>query len=262
MNDESTQKRIRKLYKRINKKLISNKVHEFHKLNGTAPKQLNVYQFPVPFLPHDIIFMESYNNLIKKFQNEIIDLCIKRCNDQIKKLEDDLARLKSQVNNNNNNIDEIFNNIKKEVEDSFKMKTQKALDKAAKLIVRSLNVKERNDNDSSIDENWYDEPNETPQNNHQSRRDLSSNYRDNNLNQSNSFRHSSRHRPNSNQSRNRFNSRNYPSYNFQNQRHNGNNFNRYNNNNQNSYYNQSERSNSRNNNFSRYNNYSRRSRQD
>ena len=51
--------------------------------NGTAPKEISINNFPRPFLSHDKKFIKDYDTLVKSFLVQIMDLCVKRVNEQI-----------------------------------------------------------------------------------------------------------------------------------------------------------------------------------
>ncbi len=266
-DNEKTIKRIKKFYKRLNHKINSKKVFEFHEQNGTVPEKLSIFHFPPAFLDHDIIFVESYNTLIKEFQQKISKLCTSRLNDQINKIKSDIMVEKDKLSDkiDTNLVNEKMAKISDDAENNSRPSLDKALEKARRMIIKEVIVKQnRTDENDSIDENWFTEPdyrNKRSQNNHLSRSKTRNSHHSNNRNWSR-FRNTSnasRNRSNSNNNYYRYkpdNNRHY-NYNYRSNRDNSASNSHYNsryhnNNNNNSRYNNS---NSRyNNNNSRYNN--------
>ena len=234
---DKTFKTIRSLYKRLNQKESSQKVFEFHYRNGTMPEKLSINHFPPPFLPHDIIFIQKYNVLIKEFQEKITNLCKSRLVEQINKIKTDINSAKNQLQDLPD-LDNKINDIKVDSENNAKFALDKALEKASKIIIREIVVKTNNvDEIASVDENWnfFHNPDRRSDDNQNS----------NNHHYSHSSRSRSRpnHRNNNNSWRNRSSS-NWRQYNRDNSN------NRGSSSNYNSHYNRNDQ---RNNNQSNYN---------
>jgi len=153
---EKTLKIIKALYKRLHLKQISIKVFQFHQQNGTVPQKLNIHHFPPPFLPHCIIFVDIHNGLVKECQTKMMNACVERLNEQISKIRDNITSNKNKIKDMTVDIDEKLSQISDDVENSLKPSLEKALDKAKRITIREFVVK-TNDNDEnvSIDEDWF-----------------------------------------------------------------------------------------------------------
>ena len=158
LNTLDTQKQyddVKGLYKRVFKKEISLKVFDYHKQNGTAPKEISIHNFPPPFLSHDKDFIKDYDALIKSFQVQIMDLCIKRVNQQINSFRSKIEDIKTNLSNNRvENIENQLDNIKKQIETNWKTIGDSAMEKAQRIIIKSFSVRQPNNN-VSVDEGWF-----------------------------------------------------------------------------------------------------------
>ena len=77
-------------------KHMVNKLHRFknhiniwkeHLKNKTVPKQMDYGHYPKPFLPRDVKFCTSYDELIKKFHTETLNFLISDSSDRLKDIE-------------------------------------------------------------------------------------------------------------------------------------------------------------------------------
>ena len=153
---EKSLKIIKALYKRVHLKQISIKVFQFHIQNGTVPEKLNIHHFPPPFLSHDIIFVDEHNKLVKECQNKMMQACMKRINEQISKIKDNINSNKNKIKDIVEDLDEKLTQISDEAENNLKPSLEKALDKARRITIREFVVKtSENDENISVDENWF-----------------------------------------------------------------------------------------------------------
>ena len=78
---------------------------ELHLNKSITPKELSHFRFPVPFLQHDQIFVDNWNNMISKWQKESMEYIISRLNEQIAILKKYIVLYKKILNNHIPNID-------------------------------------------------------------------------------------------------------------------------------------------------------------
>ena len=129
------------LFKRVFKKNLSLKVFQYHMLNGTAPKEISIHNFPPPFLSHDKEFVEEYDKLIKSFQTQIMELCIKRASQQVDTFQEKISNIKTYLSAKNvQDVDSKLTNIKSNVENTWKLINEKALEKAQRLVIKPFVV--------------------------------------------------------------------------------------------------------------------------
>lgn len=80
-------------------KLIRYKSHvsiiEIHKTNGTTPNSLFFNRFPKPFFPYNAEFIEKYNDLIEKFQNETLTMISDTLDGEIIKINSEINAYKA-----------------------------------------------------------------------------------------------------------------------------------------------------------------------
>jgi hypothetical protein len=108
------------------------KIMQLHLNQGSVPISLYFSNYPQPFLKHDDKFIESYNNLIKKFQIETIGLIIERLNQlQIEKASE-IESMKFLLNNHVKDVDSIVNKKMNEVNKDIQKIIKKSNDKAQK----------------------------------------------------------------------------------------------------------------------------------
>ena len=151
---------IRDLYKRIHRKKNNVRIIEYHEKNGSVPSKLFIERFPTPFLIHDIIFVEGYNDIIKECQKKIMTFCKKRLEEQVEALEKDIAKNKSKLEGSDNLEDEI-SRIEKETIDTLLPSFQKSMEKAERINIRTFVHKESSPN-TSLDEDFFSENENTP----------------------------------------------------------------------------------------------------
>jgi hypothetical protein len=147
--------KLKNLFKRINKKTMSIKIFNFHIENETAPKEISLNNFPVPFLAHDENFVKAYDSLIKKFQKEIMELCLNRVKEQKVILDERINTIKTSLEGKIEDVDSFVENLSKKSEDTWKPFIDASLEKASRIIIRSINVRKNINNETSIDEEWF-----------------------------------------------------------------------------------------------------------
>ncbi|CAF1068081.1 unnamed protein product [Brachionus calyciflorus] len=104
------------------------RILKLHSELNTVPEQLNFNKFPEPFLKHNDRFIQKYNTLISKFQNEIINL----------------AFYKRNLNGFVDNIDEFVENIHIKEEDNLKIQFIDSDNKARRVILKPFVVISKN----------------------------------------------------------------------------------------------------------------------
>ena len=140
-------KRIRSLIGRIEKKENDIKILQFHLNNDTTPSQLFYKNFPEPFLSHDSIFIERYNNFIHETQKGMINLSITRLSEQVNLLKENQLKHKNELvknfsENNIEKINELLSELEKKQIEIFKNDFTKADEKAKRIVARPFVVKQ------------------------------------------------------------------------------------------------------------------------
>ncbi len=147
--------KLKNLFKRINKKTMSIKIFNFHIENETAPKEISLNNFPVPFLAHDENFVKAYDSLIKKFQKEIMELCLKRVKEQKVILDERINAIKTSLEDKMEDVNSFVEKMSKKSEETWKPFIDASLEKASRIIIKSINVRKNINNETSIDEVWF-----------------------------------------------------------------------------------------------------------
>ncbi len=86
-------------YNKILRKKNDINIFKTHLKHKTSPAELCHKRFPRPFLQHDHFFVEKYNQLLEKFQIEIMELALERLNEQIEILNNDFNLHKKTLSN-------------------------------------------------------------------------------------------------------------------------------------------------------------------
>ena len=127
---------LKNLYKMLCKKSLSKKIFEFYIYNETAPKEISLSNFPVPFLAHDDTFVKSYDTLIKSFQRQIMDLCMQRVEEQSVTLNNRIDEIKNALIDKIEDIDTFVNDKEKKIQETWKPIIETSLEKASHIVVK------------------------------------------------------------------------------------------------------------------------------
>jgi len=285
----SNKKDFKFIRKKLNKMLrYENHIEIFkiHKGRKTTPKSLFFENFPRPFFPDDVEFVEKHNNLILNFQNESMTMITETLEKRVSNVIDDINEFKTEFEEMpkysefKNNFDElkkiIYETEENQMLDMFVRNKQRAERcTVQKFQVQNFDGNSTNNsnttnssnttngsNNSSINSsnhrkrksvNW---PRNDVQNNMGNDNRYNNNFRNNNMNNDNSSNnHNNNYRSNFRQnSYNGTNNTQNNNFNNNNNRFNDNN-NRNNRNNGNNYFsNNNNRSDNTNGNFNYTNN--------
>jgi hypothetical protein len=103
-----------------------------HLDQNTAPFELRFFNFPVPLLPHDAQFVDTWNNLISKWRAEALTAYKKRLEEQKSLLDNDFKIIKDILKNRVSNIDNfttlVKENEEKVLKNEFDALNKKVLD--------------------------------------------------------------------------------------------------------------------------------------
>lgn len=91
-----------------------------HLEQNTAPFELRFFNFPVPLLPHDTQFVDTWNNLIIKWRTEALTAYKKRLEEQKSLLDNDFKIIKDILKNRVSNIDNFTDLVKQNEEKCLK----------------------------------------------------------------------------------------------------------------------------------------------
>jgi len=112
---------------------------KLHTKNKTVPSQLDFANFPEPLFKHDRAFVDKFEELIKRFQTEIITLTTEHLDNKLQDLEDELMANKQTLNHHIRNDDEtnrIMTDLQIEVERSLKKDSDRSFQKVFRKSTR------------------------------------------------------------------------------------------------------------------------------
>ncbi|RNA31046.1 hypothetical protein BpHYR1_031650 [Brachionus plicatilis] len=108
-NDKSVSFQIFELFDQKLRFLCHIKSFKSYLNKNLAPKSLHFFNFPRPFLSKENSFVDGYNELIFKFQKEIMEYNIKFLEEKVMNIDQEIITLKNTNSNSDINIDEIIN---------------------------------------------------------------------------------------------------------------------------------------------------------
>jgi hypothetical protein len=133
-------------YNKILRKENNILIMKTHLNNQTAPTELSYNRFPNPFLHHDQLFVQKYNNLIRKFQQDLINLIIERCNEQIEILKNDFKLFSNILKNHISKLDDYEKYLKENEKKKLEKDFEKANKKCLEIITKPFITKEKTKN--------------------------------------------------------------------------------------------------------------------
>ena len=194
------------------------KILKTHLDNKTVPRSLEVNRFPRPVLMHDVTFVEEYNNLISKFQEDSLNLAIKRLQDSKLSKTEEFVMKKDLLAINMNNVDFLMSSFKEKIEKKNKKKFDKMDAELKRTYVKKLFIHSTtNSNDeSSNDDSDSSFISRAKQDKNKNKKNNKNHYDKNNSVQIHDFNSSNN---NNNNNRNQFNNnkRNFTTTNINNQ---------------------------------------------
>lgn len=107
-----------------------------HLEKGDAPSQLCHFNFPEPFLKHNVKFVSEYNKFICDSQISIMRMSIRHLNDEISILEKDLKFFKRNLNGCVDSVEEFVADIEKSETDFLKNEFLRADNKCETVAVK------------------------------------------------------------------------------------------------------------------------------
>ena len=119
------------LRKRVLKKNHISSFETLAKAKKTPPKYF-YKNLPSPFLHDDKHFVAEYNDLLKKFQDDAMSLCLKHLNREIKEIDESIEDFKTELRPIYSDIDKKINSLEFETNEILK----------DELIRRDLKLKE------------------------------------------------------------------------------------------------------------------------
>ena len=127
-----------------------------HLKNKTTPKSLNHHRFPKPFLSHNENYVSSYNDLVEKFQADIIKFNLDELERNKIQLIDKVKIIKTKIIESNyfENISKLITNIYRKCEADLSKIFLKSDKKVKNAIVNRFTVKKIIFNDSNDSMNF------------------------------------------------------------------------------------------------------------
>ena len=140
---EEYKKRYEFTLEKILKKENDILIMRTHIKNETIPSELGHLRHPKPFLPHDEIFIDKYNDLISNFQKNVLALSIERLEEQVEILRNDLKIFKNILSKYISSIENFANHYNQKVSKNLEKEFIKSNDKCLKVALNKYKVTTR-----------------------------------------------------------------------------------------------------------------------
>jgi len=153
---KKTLNKIKGLFRRIHRKENNIKIAQYHIKNGSAPKQLFIEMFPVPFLIHDITFVQNYDVMVKRWQKEALELAIESFKRQVEALRNNIENNKRVIENLVNDISQELDKVSSEAMKLVETSLNNALEKAERINIRSFSSRDKSPQGSTKDDEIFE----------------------------------------------------------------------------------------------------------
>jgi len=136
--------------KRLIEKLLKNKhnaeIAKMHIEAHTAPMHLFFRNFPKPTIKNNEVYIQKFNDIIRKAIEVILELDEATYNQESEKLNNEISAMlssfKEDENLNDLNIDEVYSACTDIVQNDLKPSFKRSVNKAAKCVQRPYTLKE------------------------------------------------------------------------------------------------------------------------